>query len=159
MDWDSSYWETFFLFLSFLSLSVLPVSLNLSLFFTSTHTKKAFVHPYGTDGTRCIFEHKKSFVASSLPPTRFETNLTDFLTSQQWNATCLCAGVWSLPQVGWRGAGRPLYSAWQWPRDTPNLCSAWMPLTSCFSPGPKVQCTGLRSILTVISLRDCNRKT
>ena len=42
---------------------------------------------------------------------------------------------WVAPRM----PGQPRCSASPWQKDTPSLCSAWMPPTSCSSPGPKVR--------------------
>lgn len=41
---------------------------------------------------------------------------------------------WAAPRM----PGQPPCSASPWQKDTPNLCSAWMPPMSCFSLAPKV---------------------
>lgn len=42
---------------------------------------------------------------------------------------------WVAPRM----PGQPRCSASPWQKDTPSLCSAWMPPMSCFSLGPKVR--------------------
>lgn len=49
-----------------------------------------------------------------------------------------CEGASSTRWVAPRMPGQPRCSVSRWQRDTPSLCSAWMPPTSCSSLGPKV---------------------
>lgn len=49
-----------------------------------------------------------------------------------------CEGASSTRWVAPRMPGQPLCSVSQWQRDTPSLCSAWMPPMSCSSRAPKV---------------------
>lgn len=105
------------LFPVFIFSYILPYLFNLPFFLTSTNTdatttKKTFLCPPVGNRWHTLYLNTNKLCCDILLSTYSFLRLTS-QSSQQcfWNAACLCAGVWSLPQVGWKGAGRLLYSA------------------------------------------------